>query len=956
MTLPKIEERTLYPPLISYLQDLGFKAVGETQVAGKHPDILFKYNSASFVIEVKIGKVEITLDAMAQVYDYAKRLKTQNMIVLVYPEKLKGQTILDHIDPQRIALEEEVQALILTDYWTESLSETPAQVFKVLKERIIAKKPKIDFNTVVKLIEDYVKDLNSVIYQIKSDQLISEVVDKLDLFFAISEIEDKEKTERQIINLASYLLFNQLLFYHIFKRKTKHDFLPELKEIEKIQDLQNYFDKITSINYKSIYKVNILGYIPNKQEVIETLNDLINAIKSLRAEHITHDLAGRFFHDLIPQEVRKVLAAFYTHPIAAEILAGLSIDSWDEKVIDPACGSGTLLVSSYKRKQNLYKKLYGYRNFDKMHKKFLEEDLTGIDIMPFAAHITTINLATQNIKEETNTVRVVTKDSLELARKLRNEEFKDKGIKLSPYTVSMQKTLFGASKQKEAGGTVSPEGKGEEFYLKPADVVIMNPPFSNRKNIPEDMREKLKENKILGNICGHSINLWGYFLALSDYLVKPGGKIAAVLPINIFRGKATEKIRKHLIKNYKIEYVIRTGKNIAFSEKANFKDILLVARKKKPSDGDKTRFVILNENIHELTLQDAANIVKYIEKGETSTSEKNLIIVDYDYRYLKDNIDNLMPLFGFSTAKSAHVIIEFKSLIKEKIGHLLRKLKRSEIISGFQTSPKNISRISFINNPFNKNRLKRAFLILKDDEKDPVEFYVKNSPSETFKIKKEYLKPALRTLTDINRFDITDTGDYIITKEFKGWKKVLELSKFKEKDKFPYNIVRENMKGKWTHMAIARRFRPNSKNTSLFVFYSDKKFIAPDAFKCIFLEEDDAKINTLCLNSVIGIVNLIMLRKQTTGGYSEIMESDLVLFDIIDIELLTEDQKTELLELYDKLKECEFPSLSEQFKERSWARVELDRRLLQILGIPDKEINKWLPKVYDAITNELSHD
>ena len=952
MTLPKIVEMTLYNPLISYLQDLGFKAVGETQVAGKRPDILFEFDGASFVIEVKMGKPEIGLKATAQAYEYAKRLKTQNIIVLTYPEKFKGQGVYDDSIVHRIALEEKVEALLLTDYWTESLSIAPAQLFKSLKERIIAKETKIDFNTLVKLIESYVKDLNSVIYQIKSDQLISEVVDKLDLFSAISEIKDKEKAKRQITNLASYLLFNQLLFYHIFKRKTRNRFLPELERIGKIQDLQDYFDKITSINYKSIYKVNILGHIPNEQPVIEILNDLIDEIKYLREEHITHDLAGRFFHDLIPDEVRKVLAAFYTHPIAAEILAGLAIDSWDETIIDPACGSGTLLVSSYKRKQKIYKNLYGYKDIKGMHKKFLEEDLTGIDIMPFAAHLTTINLATQNIEEETNVVRVVTKDSLELARKLRNEEFKDKGIKLSPYTVSMQKTLFGASKQEEAGGTVSPEGKGEEFHLKPADIVIMNPLFSDREKMPKDMREKLNENKILGDICGHLVNLWGYFLALADYLVKPGGKIAAVIPINIFRGKATEKIRKHLIKNYKIKYVIKAGENVAFSEKAQFRDILLVAEKEKPSEDDKTRFVTLNEDIHNLTPKDASDIAEYI-RGESSETGKRIDIIDYDYRLLKENIDNLMPLFGPTSAKSAETLSSFLSIVHKHIGDSLRKLKKSEIEEGFHASPAGLSQLAFISNPIKKGRLAHAFLVLKRKSGNFLEFYIKDLPGKTFRVEKSKLAPALRTLTNVKKFDITDV-DYVITDKFKGWKTVLQHSKYEDKENFTYDIIRNKIK--WTHLVVARRFRPNSKNTHFFAFYSDKKFVAPDTLKYILLDRDAAKINTLFLNSVLGIINLILLKEQTTGGYTDVREGDLIFFDILDVNALNEEQKDKLFELYDELKQCEFPSIVEQFKERSKPRVKLDRKLLQILGIPNEEINKWLPRIYDTIVNELSHD
>ena len=87
MVLPKIEERTLYPPIINYLEESGFQAIGNTIIQGKEPDIIFKYGSYTFVIEVKVGKKNaIGLSAVAQAYDYGRRLKTQNVVILIYPD------------------------------------------------------------------------------------------------------------------------------------------------------------------------------------------------------------------------------------------------------------------------------------------------------------------------------------------------------------------------------------------------------------------------------------------------------------------------------------------------------------------------------------------------------------------------------------------------------------------------------------------------------------------------------------------------------------------------------------------------------------------------------------------------------------------------------------------------------------------------------------------------------
>lgn len=956
MALPKLEERTLYSPIIEYLKNLGFDAVGETTVTKKHPDILFKLNSTSFVIEVKIGKPEVGLGAMAQAYGYAKKLRTENIIILVYPEKFRNQTILDMDVVPRIALDEEINALILTEFWTEKVKDTPKNIFKKLKTAISIKKIKIDFKTVVDLIGSYVRDLNSIIYHMKTDELISEVVDKLELFTSIGEIKDKELAKKQIMNLASYLLFNQLLFYHIYKRRTKNAELDDLNEIHSVKEIQNYFDMITDIDYQSIYRVNILGHVPERPEIIQTLNELINAIKLLRAEHITHDLAGRFFHDLIPSEVRKVLAAFYTHPNAAKILADLTIDSWDKNVIDPACGSGTLLVSAYGRKQELYQRLYGFKNMGKIHKKFIEEDITGIDIMPFAGHITTINLTMQDIEQETNIVRIGCRDSLSLAGNLKSKDFtKLSGIKISSYSEKVQKTLSGIYDEKVKGsGAISPRGKGEEFYLKPFDVLIMNPPFSDREKMPEDMREKIKNNRTLGSICGHRINLWGYFLALADLLLKPNGKMGVVIPMNIARGRATEKIRNFLLKNYHMKYIVIPVGDMAFSEGADFRDILLIAEKRKPKEDDITGIIYVKDSIRELSLDQTTKIINKIRNADQRSNiyqSEEFEIVFLCYEDIINLKDNLMPVLGFFYPKNIKIFKDFSDKLiacgKEK----LTNLAIYPIQEGFHASPAGISELTFITAPFTKDRIKRAFLVLESEFEDNLVAKIRNTEI-SFEIKKSNLLPALRTLTSVNKFFV-EKVDYFLRNEPENVEKLIMLSKFKRKEDFTWDNILQESEKKGTYLAVARRFRPNSKNTHFFAFYNNKKFIAPHTFKIIKLDEESSKYQCLFLNSIVTLADMILYREQTTAGYTDIMESELVLFNALNTQELTKKDKKVLDKVFDEIKVLEFPSILKQLENRFPERIKLDKAILGILGFSDEDINRWLPKMYNAVAEEL---
>jgi hypothetical protein len=960
MSLPKIIERTLYEPIAGYLKENGFEDVVTEARAGERDfsDLVFTIHNKLFVVEVKISKptTTLSLSAMAQAARYARLYNTQNYIVLIFPESYKNQPITNSEMLIKIALHEKIPCLIFSDYWTESLNETPANLFNNLKNLVESEKRKIVFRTVVEQIKRFVLDLNSVVYQVKTDELVSEVVEKLELFTAIGEVKDKELAKRQITNLSSYLLFNQLLFYHIYQKLGKNPKLNklELQEITKTKDLQVYFDAITDIDYKSIYRTNILAHIPNDKDVVEVLNQVIEALKLLRAEYVTHDLAGRFFHDLIPFEVRKVLAAFYTHPNSADLLSGLTIDSWNESVIDPACGSGTLLVSSYQRKRELYQKKIGNDDLKKMHKEFLEQDISGIDIMPFASHITTINLAMQDIEQRTNLVRIASMDSLELAPSLKSKIFiSGKGIRISGFERSIQKSLIGADIITKRQGAVSMDGKGAEFYLNPSDIVIMNPPFSDREKMPKEMRDKLNNNITLNRICGGQVNFWGLFLALSDLLIKDNGKIGAVLPINLARGDASKQIREFLLKNYTTKFIIKPLTDVAFSEGASFKDILYIARKKKPEKIDYTGIVSIKTSIKHLSHEQVLEIVK--ELGSCYIAHKDKETDQFEVKFIKtldllNYSNNLMPLIGFTSHRNKEIFDSFLKKIREHSVRLTIKIPSKIVSEGFHASPAGLSELVFITRPLDKARVERAFMTLKKESKDSIEVELKNGEL-SLDIPRSKLRPALRTLTAVKTFN-PEAIDYILIQQPEQFNTILNLSKWKES--FDWSEQKKNVDKKESFVVVGRRFRPNSNNTHHFAFYAKQKLVSPDTFKILKFEDNkEALIQTLILNSSITMANILSYREQTTGGFTDIRESELISFDIFNFGRLNEKQKEKLESRFDELKKVDFPSINEQYVKNFKEKRLLDSTILEVLGFEKVEINKLLDELYPAIAEEL---
>ena len=980
----KISERTLYPYIGKILEKLEFQNIQEIGVGKGWVDIECFYISLKFIIEVKIEdphtKWKNLLEGVAQAWEYSKSASATGFIVIEYPTGVRRPLSFTPEVIEEIANQSKVNAMVLTEFWTDKFVKiTPIELFRKLKEKsdgfILRREKYVSLDLAVETIREAILTISGILRQYIGtiDDLINTVVGRFDLF--LSFVEGKEEKIRiAAIDLSSYLLVNQILFYHIYASLTKKiDDLDETK-INSIYDLKERFKEITDINYKAIYSVDVISALPDINLILENIKNVIKAIKGVRAASIRHELIGRIYHESLPFETRKKLATFYTKPIAAEILAGLCIDQWNERIIDPACGSGTLLVSAYKKKMDLYKneierETLSIGETEELHNLFARDQITGIDLMPFACHLTAVNLSAQNPQITTNKLRVAVQDSLSLQSSLNSVEFSEKGILLKPFSKFIQETIIKSERIKqtyfsregkiiESKGAVSPDGVGEEFLLYPSDVVIMNPPFSDREKMPEDYRKRLKTFNKLITKSGNQVNLWGFFLALADDLIKEGGSIGAVIPINIARGKATKKIRNYILENYQIRYIVKATKDLGFSEAASFRDILFVAEKRKPKRDDLTGLIFLKKSIKEISLDDAGKIadkIRRIDQREDSVySDDDFEMYFVSYSEILRNKTNLMPLIWGKDINSTIVFKSFLELVRKKSEGKITKIKKEWLREGFHSSPKGMSELVYVTRPLDKSRTARAFLILEKEDRSNIHFKVKRANLK-FKVAKEKTTPALRTLTGIRSLDLSTNHDYIFSDEFDGFDQILILSRWKEKKYFNWDFVRKEIEKKKAYLALSRRINPYSINTSFLAIFSKFKFVPSDgAFKIFKVKnEKDAKVLSLNFNSILYLIQFFRNKEETTGQFSTIRSDDLVLIDILDIDKLISKEKQILLDLFEKLKTVEFPSIVEQLETRFWARVELDKTILSVLGFSDKEIDEWLPKVYDTLVDEL---
>ncbi len=186
--------------------------------------------------------------------------------------------------------------------------------------------------------------------------------------------------------------------------------LPFNSEVD-VQKIIQTWQLILSTNWRSIFEpaIECLRETGNfaPKETKDTLKNLIASIHRIETQHLgLHISVGAELFPLMSDD-RKPLAAFYTKPATAELLAHLTItkrgllgkEEWRDEhlfqkriICDLACGTGTLLRAGYARVLTLHGHLGG--EADKtLHRDAMEGGVRGADVSAIAAHLTTSSMA-----------------------------------------------------------------------------------------------------------------------------------------------------------------------------------------------------------------------------------------------------------------------------------------------------------------------------------------------------------------------------------------------------------------------------------------------------------------------------------------------------------------------------------------------------------------------------------
>ena len=592
-------ESVINDTLARFLRErCGLSAVAETLHDGRRPDIIVRLPAGSVILETELEPaLTVEADALSRLGMEIDGQRVQNVFAVTVPGRLRSASQL-HLY-QRMA-----GATLVWQEWRidgtsgPKLSGTAIEFGNAVQR---TSPPSGDLDEAVDALDEGARRAGSRLYS--SPGTLGRV----------SKIFGTEPSD-EAANMAALVIINAMVFQ---ERLASNEvaFQPVSAAMRDGRfsrlALLQVWEHILSIDYYPIFSMarDVVQEL-SEVEATDVLGECATTAATLLGMGAVgrHDLAGRIFNRLISE--RKLLAAFYTSIPASTLLAGLALSQerwshvdWNSReelsrlcVVDPACGTGTLLMAAYRQiVQNHSATAAGDSDDQLLHQALVEKVIIGADVVQAAIHLTAATLAAMSPSVKFEQMQLHT---LRLGR----DTSKKIWLGSLDWLEAPETQSFFSTTEEQIGAA---SGEGGIVQRPIADLVISNPPFTRRGSdggkeeaiarvfsLPEGDTESqqaiakrtsaLLKGTAANQIAGHGSS----FAVLADRLVKPGGRISLVLPVTALSGESWREVRQMLASRYEVEFVVSSHDPnlLSMSYDTAIAEALLVARRLK--DGE----------------------------------------------------------------------------------------------------------------------------------------------------------------------------------------------------------------------------------------------------------------------------------------------------------------------------------------------------------------------------------
>jgi len=284
----------------------------------------------------------------------------------------------------------------------------------------------------------------------------------------------------------------------------------------------------------------------------EHLKVCVSFLEKIKLFNSNLQIIDEAFEYLIPQVSKKKEGQFFTPRPVIDMIVKMLNPKAHEFVIDPACGSAGFLLHSV---MWIIGGMISGEPLPEHAKNFAQDKIYGIDFSEKAVKIAkAINLIVGDGKSHI---------------------YKDNALAPHTWSEDTKSGLRGRLLRFPNDSTKDKENQ-EKFLFFDFDVLMTNPPFAGtvkENNILRLYRLAEKEGKLVNKIDRHIL-----FLERCLQFIRPGGRMAIVLPQGLLNNKSAEYIRRFIIEEARILAVVGLHVN-TFKPHTGTKTSVLFLRK-----------------------------------------------------------------------------------------------------------------------------------------------------------------------------------------------------------------------------------------------------------------------------------------------------------------------------------------------------------------------------------------
>ena len=398
-----------------------------------------------------------------------------------------------------------------------------------------------------------------------------------------------ENAKQAFCRETAYIILNRALFARIAEDKEivgrtrlSHRGMADALERDKDQPyldgLMDTYDDIDD-HYPDLYELGIFdwwwvsqdkrGTFSNEErrsqreledELDYSLGTVFKRLNRFDFSYVNRDILGHVYEDYLPKQERKELGEYYTPLEVVQFM----LDSVDyrageeigrKQVLDPACGSGTFLTEVTERLIQHFLRKFNKTSVHQLEPdeartilERVEDNVYGIDINPFAAHITQINLLFRTI---------------DLYDKVTE---KDPYYTMDGFEIHVADTLSPTLREKQSGGTdsdseqsglnqfVEYNGRARSFiedrntvdHIKDEeefDIVVANPPYVRIQNL-SGMKDTYSDHYASAI---KNFDIYVPFIERGVNWLTDDGKLAYICPDRVVMADYAKEIRDQLV-------------------------------------------------------------------------------------------------------------------------------------------------------------------------------------------------------------------------------------------------------------------------------------------------------------------------------------------------------------------------------------------------------------------------